>query len=480
MACSDRLYLGGAWVPSASGDWIEVENPATETVIGQVPGASETDVDAAVKPARSALAEWSAVAPVERAQFLRRIAAELHAREDTIAKLSVAEIGVPTDFAQLLHAAVPPLIFEAAAATAEGYCWEEPFGDALLMRHPVGVVGAITPWNFPLQDIACKAGAALAAGCTIVIKPSELAPLATFELASAAAEAGLPPGVLNLVTGTGPVAGAALATHPEVDMISFTGSTGTGRRVAELAGRTVKRLTLELSGKSACILADDLDGPALERAVRDTVGKAFVNSGQNCVALCRMLAPAALIPAVEALCAQAASEQVVGDPAAAGVTFGPLISATLRNRVVAAIRRALADGASVVTGGPEPPAGLERGYFVRPTVLSRVHPGMPVATEELFGPVIVLLPYHGDDEAVATANGTPFGLNAAVWSGDPDRALRIARRLHVGQVEVNGGSVDFVSPFGGCKQSGYGREMGRFGMEEYLSLKIVQPGGQHG
>jgi aldehyde dehydrogenase (NAD+) len=470
----DSLFIGGAWVASTRAGWIEVGNPATEAVIGRVPAGTREDVDAAARAARAALPAWSATATEERVRLLRGVAAGLQARLPEIASLIVEEVGMPLGLAMVMQAGVPPLIFETTATVAAAYPWEEPAGGGLLVREPVGVVGAITPWNFPLQDIACKVAAALAAGCTVVLKPSELAPLNAFHVAEAAAEAGLPPGVLNLVSGTGPVAGEALATHPEVDMISFTGSSRSGRRVAELAGRTVKRLTLELGGKSPCIILDDLDGAGLERAVLDGVAKAFLNSGQNCGALSRMLVPRSLEEAVEALAARAAEELVVGDPTAEGTGLGPVISAAHRDRVVAHVRKGIEEGAKLVTGGPEPPAGLKRGWFVRPTVLSRARPEMTVAQEEIFGPVLTLLAFDGDDEAVAIADGTPYGLNAAVWSADPERAARVARRLHVGQVEINGGELDLTSPFGGCKQSGYGREMGRFGLEEFLRVKTVQ------
>jgi aldehyde dehydrogenase (NAD+) len=333
------------------------------------------------------------------------------------------------------------------------------------------VVGAITPWNFPLQDIAVKVASALAAGCTVVLKPSEVAPLSAFRLAEVVHEVGLPPGVFNLVPGIGAVAGEALAAHPGVSMVSFTGSTRSGRRVAELAARTVKRVSLELGGKSPSIVLDDAD---LDWAVTDGVGKCFLNSGQSCAALSRLLVPRDRLADAETIAARAAEGFALGDPCADDTTMGPLASSEQREWVLGHIRRALADGARLLTGGLDPPVGLARGYFVRPTVFSDVTSDMAIAQEEVFGPLLSIMPYEGEAEAVAIANDTVYGLTASVWSADPERAVRMARQLRSGQVEINGGNFDLAAPFGGCKQSGYGREMGRLGLEEFLEVKSLQ------
>jgi aldehyde dehydrogenase (NAD+) len=361
--------------------------------------------------------------------------------------------------------------FGSVAQAAGEVAWEEETGNSLIVREAVGVVGAITPWNYPLHQIAAKVAPALAAGCTVVVKPSEVAPLNAFLLADILEELGLPDGVFNLVTGYGPVVGEALAAHPGVDMISFTGSTRAGRRVSEVASGTVKRVALELGGKSPNVILDDAD---LQEAITDGVGKCFLNSGQTCSALTRMLIPRDRLGEAEQIAAAVAEYFAPGDPFDPESKLGPLVSGAQRERVRGYIERGLAEGGKLLTGGATPPAGLERGYFVAPTVFSEVTPEMTIAREEIFGPVLVLMPYDDEDDAVRIANATDYGLAGGVWSGDEERAKRVARRIRTGQVEINGGAFNPQAPFGGFKQSGHGRELGRFGLEEFLAVKSLQ------
>jgi len=349
--------------------------------------------------------------------------------------------------------------------------WEEQIGNSLVVREPVGVVGAITPWNYPLHQIAAKVAPALAAGCTVVLKPSEVVPLNAFVLAEVIEQAGLPAGVFNLVTGVGPVVGEAVAAHPGVDMVSFTGSTRAGRRVSELAAATVKPVALELGGKSPNVILDDAD---LQTAIADGVSKCFLNSGQTCSALTRMLVPRERLAEAEQIAAAVAEHFTPGDPFAPETKLGPLVSDVQRERVRGYIRKGSEEGAKLVTGGEEPPDGLEQGYFVRPTVFSDVRTEMTIAQEEIFGPVLAIMPYDDEDDAVAIANDSQYGLAGGVWSADEERAKRVARRIRTGQVEINGGAFNPLAPFGGYKQSGHGRELGRFALEEFLTVKSLQ------
>jgi acyl-CoA reductase-like NAD-dependent aldehyde dehydrogenase len=349
--------------------------------------------------------------------------------------------------------------------------WEEEVGNSLIVREPVGVVGAITPWNYPLHQICAKVAPALAAGCTIVVKPSEVAPLNAFLLADVLDELGLPGGTFNLVTGLGPVVGEAMARHPGIDMISFTGSTAAGRRVSEAASATVKRVALELGGKSPNVVLDDAP---LEEAITDGVSKCFLNSGQTCSALTRMLVPRERLAEAEQIAKAVAEQFTTGDPFDPGTRLGPLVSDVQRERVRSYIRQGQEEGAKLVAGGADPPEGLERGYFVRPTVFSEVTPEMRIAQEEIFGPVLAIMPYDDEEDAVRIANATIYGLAGGVWSADEERAKRVARRIRTGQVEINGGAFNPLAPFGGYKQSGHGRELGRFGLEEFLQVKSMQ------
>jgi acyl-CoA reductase-like NAD-dependent aldehyde dehydrogenase len=464
-------YVGGAWVDPASAETIDVVNAATEEVMGRVPAGTPADVDAAVAAARAAFETWASVGVHDRADLCTAIGTRLQDRAEEIATLIAQELGCPLRIGMMVQAGLPAMSFMSMAALVDQLPWEHQLGNSLIVREPVGVVGAITPWNYPLHQIAAKVAPAITAGCTIVVKPSEVTPLNAYILAEIMDEVGVPPGVFNLVTGVGPVVGEAIAAHPDVDMVSFTGSTAAGRRVSEVAAATVKRVALELGGKSPNIILDDAD---LETAVVDGIRKCYLNSGQTCSALTRMLVPREALPMAEAIAQAAVSQTAVGDPFDPETALGPLVSDVQRARVRSYIDKGVAEGARLVCGGSEAPEGLERGYYVQPTVFSDVTPEMTIAREEIFGPVLAIMPYDGEEDAIAKANDTVYGLAGGVWSGDEERAKRVARRLRTGQVEINGGVFNPLAPFGGYKQSGHGRELGPYGIEEFLTIKSMQ------
>lgn len=465
-----KFYVDGEWVEPAGSGRLEVVNPTTEEPLGRIPEGEPADVDRAVSAARRAFQSFSASAPEERAEWLRRLARGLEERRDEIAQLIALEVGMPVQMAYAIQAGLPIKVLDSYAEILGEFPFEEEVGTSVVVREAVGVVGAITPWNYPLHQVVAKVAPALAAGATVVLKPSEVAPLTAFLFAELTEAAGLPPGVFNLVCGVGPVVGEALVAHPEVDMISFTGSTRAGKRVGAVAAETVKRVALELGGKSANLILDDADLP---RAVRTGVNNCFLNSGQTCSAWTRMLVPRDRQAEAVELARETAERFTVGDPLGR-VKLGPLVSKVQLERVRSYIRQGIEEGAKLVTGGPDLPAGLERGFFVRPTVFADVTHDMAIARNEIFGPVLSILPYDGEDEGVAIANDTPYGLAGAVWSSDPERARRVARRLRTGQVDVNGGRYNHLAPFGGYKQSGNGREFGKWGLEEYLETKSLQ------
>jgi aldehyde dehydrogenase (NAD+) len=464
-------YIDGGWVPSAEPGGIDVINPATQAVIDRVPAGSPADVDTAVEAARRAFGGWSATSAAERAERLDAARRLLEQRAAEVAATISADMGSPVQFARKVQVGTPLAVLASYVDLLARYDFGgERTGNALVVREPVGVVGAITPWNYPLHQLVAKVAAALAAGCTVVVKPSEVAPLAAYALADVFHETGLPAGVFNLVSGTGKIIGEAIAGHPGIDAISFTGSVQAGRRVAEIASATVKRVTLELGGKSANLILPDAD---LATAVKVGVAKAFINAGQTCNALTRMLVSAPSYAEAVELAVANVKRYPVGDPLDEQTRIGPLVSAAQRERVVGYIERGVAEGARLAAGGAERPPSLERGSYVLPTIFADVRPEMTIAREEIFGPVLSLLPYQTDQDAIAIANGTPYGLAAGVWSADQEHAVQIARQLRAGQVEINGGAFNVAAPFGGFGQSGYGRELGVAGLEEFLELKAL-------
>ena len=467
----EKQYIDGGWVPSSSPTSINVDNAATEETIARVPAGSAEDAGQAIRAARAAFGPWSSLPLEKRCEFLQVAADGLAARSDEIARAITAEVGMPLKLSQRIQAALPPQVMAGYACLAREFAFEERIGNSLVIKEPVGVVGAITPWNYPLHQVVAKVAPALAAGCTVVLKPSELAPLSAYVLAEVFHAVGLPRGVFNLVCGTGPTVGEAIAAHAEVDMVSFTGSTRAGKRVSELAAATVKRVALELGGKSPSIVLDDAD---LSRAVKGTINSCFLNSGQTCTALTRLLVPQSRYEEAARLAVETAKTFAPGDPMRDETRLGPLISRTQRERVRAYIRKGVEEGAELLLGGAEPPPGLERGYFVQPTVFGRVRPGMAIEQEEIFGPVLSIAGYRDEEDAVRIANDTIYGLAGAVWSADEERARRVARRIRAGKIDVNGGGFNVMAPFGGYKQSGHGREFGRYGLEEFLEVKSMQ------
>ena len=462
----DTIYVDGAWVPSTGTGRIEVVDPRTEQVAGYAPDGTAEDVDRAVRAARRAFDGWAATSVEERGKLLQRLKEALQARAEEVAEVVSLEMGAPPKIASAIMVGNPVAVLDSMATVLADFRWEEEVGNSLVIREPIGVVGAITPWNYPLHQVVAKIAPALAAGCTVVLKPSEVAPLSAYVLTELIHDVGFPPGVFNLVAGTGAVVGEAIAAHPDVDMVSFTGSVRAGKRVTQVAAETVKRVTLELGGKSASVVLDDVTGDALAKAVKVTVSNAFLNSGQTCSALSRLVVPRALHDEVAQLAAQAADAIVS--------KLGPMVSSAQYERVQGYIRAGVEEGARLVTGGEGRPEGVERGYYVRPTVFADVTTEMTIAREEIFGPVLSVMPYDDEADALRIANGTIYGLAGGVFSADPERAKAFARRMRTGQVDVNGGRFNFLAPFGGYKQSGNGRELGRYGFEEFLEVKSLQ------
>ena len=468
MTTYDRIYVDGTWVPSAGGETIDVIDATTEAVFATIPAGAPADVDRAVAAAKAAFPKWSEESPAERARLLARVAEGLEQRRDEIADVITHEVGMPKGQSAAIQVGTGIAAFATAAQLLGTFSFEDTT-NGLVVKEPIGVVGCITPWNYPLNQIGAKVAYALAAGCTVVLKPSEVAPVNAFLLAEIIDEAGFPAGVFNLVSGVGPVVGEAIAAHPDVDMVSFTGSTRAGRRVAELASQSIKRVALELGGKSPNVLLDDAD---FASAVKSGVAAAYANSGQTCSALTRMIVLRSRLAEVEQLARTAAESYTLGDPFADGTRLGPLISAVQRDRVRGYIDKGVEEGATLVTGGADAPDGLPTGYFVKPTVFSNVTRDMTIAQEEIFGPVLSIMPYDSEEEAVEIANDTQYGLAAAV-SGSEERAQRVARKIRAGQVRVNAGRFVGGAPFGGYKQSGLGREHGAYGLEEFLEVKAL-------
>ena len=472
MLVKDRFFIGGAWVAPAARESIDVHNAGNGEVMGRVPAGTAKDVDAAVRAAREAFAAWSETPVTERAAFLDKISAGLKARADELARTIAQEVGMPLKMASRIQVGLPIANFANYAKLVRDFSFENRVGNSVVVREPVGVVAAITPWNYPLHQITLKVAPALAAGCTVVLKPSEVAPFNAFVLAEVVESCGLPKGVFNLVTGDGQTAGEALVRHAGVDMISFTGSTRAGKRISELAAQDVKRVALELGGKSASIILDDAD---FATAVKSTVNGCYLNSGQTCTALTRMLVPQSRYDEAAKIASEVAKGFTVGDPLAETTKLGPLSSKAQLERVRNYIKKGVEEGAELVAGGPDTPEGVPAGgYYVKPTVFGRVRNNMTIAQEEIFGPVLSIIPYRDEEEAVRIANDTIYGLAGAVWSKDDARAQRVARRIRAGQVDVNGGAFNMNAPFGGFKQSGHGREAGVYGLEEFLEYKSLQ------
>jgi aldehyde dehydrogenase (NAD+) len=469
----DAFYIGGAWFPAGGRETLDVIDATTEEVVGTVSLGTADDVDRAVKAARAGFEAWSQTSVGERIEALRAITAGLQARAEEIAALVSREVGMPLGLSRMIQAGLPIMSFGSMVNLLDELDLEEQVGNSLIVREPVGVVGCITPWNYPLHQICAKVAPAIAAGCSVVVKPSEVTPLNAFVLAEVIDEAGvLPAGVFNLLPGYGPVVGEAMAAHPDVDMISFTGSTRAGKRVSEVASQTVKRVALELGGKSPYVVLPDTTD--MQQAVINGIQKCYLNSGQTCSALTRMLVPRERLPEVEAIAQAVAEATTIGDPFEETSALGPLVSDAQRSRVRDYIQKGIDEGAKLISGGPEAPEDSPTGYFVKPTVFSEVTPNMTIAREEIFGPVLSIIPYDSEDQAAEIANDTIYGLAGGVWSDDADHAKEFARRLRTGQVEINGATFNPLAPFGGYKQSGHGRELGHFGLDEYFEIKSIQ------
>jgi aldehyde dehydrogenase (NAD+) len=465
-----NFYIDGKWVSPAERRDFAVVNPATEEPIATISLGSAADVDRAVAAAKKAFETYSETSVEERLALLQRIIEVYKAKSSEMAEAISAEMGAPVSLARKAQAPAGLAHLAEVAKVLGQFKFEELKGSTLMRKEPIGVCGLITPWNWPMNQIACKVGPALAAGCTMVLKPSELAPLSAYLFAQILDAAGVPAGVFNLVNGDGPTVGAAIASHPDVAMVSFTGSTRAGVAVATAAAPTVKRITQELGGKSANIILDDAD---LGKAVREGVQTCFRNTGQSCNAPTRMLVPRSRMAEAASVAKQEAEATKVGDPRSEGTTIGPLVSRAQFEKVQRLIRQGIDEGATLVTGGGGLPEGISKGYFARPTVFSDVRNDMTIAREEIFGPVLCILPYEDEDDAVRIANDSPYGLSGFVTSGDVERARRVAKRIRAGNVHINGARIDFGGSFGGYKQSGNGREWGEAGLEEFLELKAV-------
>ena len=471
MNARESIYIDGKWVAASGEGTIEVVNPTTEQCIGSVPVGSAVDVESAVAAARAAFPAWSASSIEERIDVLNSISAALKERGEEIAQLITAEVGTPINYSRMAMVGTPRVVSRSYAKMLESFEWEEEVRNSLIVKEPIGVVAMITPWNFPLHQIIGKVAPALASGCTMVLKPSKEAPLNAFLLADILHEIGLPAGVFNLVSGHGRDIGETLAAHAEVDMVSFTGSTGAGVSVSQAAAPTVKRVTLELGGKSANIILDDAD---IAKAAKMAVYACFNNSGQECSSLSRLIVPAGARDEVVEVITATMQRYSVGDPNDESIRCGPMVSARQQESVAGYIASGLSEGATLVAGGEGMPEGLESGFFVQPTVFADVTSEMTIFREEIFGPVLTITTYETEEEAIALANDSEYGLSGGVWSGNEERAMRVARALRTGQVSINGGAFNISAPFGGYKLSGNGRELGIHGLEEFLEIKAIQ------
>ena len=471
MHTREHLYIDGSWAEPKGEGKIEVINPANEEIIGSVPVGSAADVEVAVAAAKAAFLEWSNTSIEERVDFLNMLSQAIKERTEELTELITSEVGTPINYCRGAMVGTPRVVTRSYAKILENYEWEEEVRNSLIVKEPIGVVAMITPWNYPLHQIIGKVAPAIAAGCTMVVKPSKEAPLNSFVLADIIHEIGLPAGVFNLVSGHGREIGEVLSNHPDVDMVSFTGSTGAGVRVSELAAPSVKRVTLELGGKSANIILDDAD---IAKAASASIHACFGNSGQECSALTRLLVPESKKQEIVEVITAKMEKYSVGNPMDESKRCGPMVSSRQQESVSSFIAAGIEEGATLLVGGLGMPDGLDKGYFVRPTVFSDVTPEMTIFREEIFGPVLSITTYSTDEEAVDLANDSEYGLSGGVWSGDEERALRVARQMRTGQVSINGGPFNISAPFGGYKLSGNGRELGVHGLEEFLEVKAIQ------
>lgn len=470
-----KFYINGEWIAPEGRKTLDVINPATEEPCAKISLGSRADVDAAARAARAAFDSFAATSREERLQFLQNILGVYQKRLPDLASAISEEMGAPMKLATRAQAASGLAHFQTAATILKDYPFEEQKTGFDLIKEPAGVVGLITPWNWPANQITCKVAPAIAAGCAMVLKPSEVAPISGYILTEILDEAGLPKGVFNMVNGTGPEVGAAISSHPEIDMVSFTGSTRAGVEVAKNAADTVKRVAQELGGKSANIILDDAD---LQKAVGHGVIACMTNSGQSCNAPTRMLVPESKLKDAEAIAKAVAEGVKPGDPQGEDTTIGPVASEAQWNKIQSFIEKGLAEGADLIAGGPGRPEGLDCGFYVKPTIFSSVSNDMTIAREEIFGPVLAIIPYKDEDHAISMANDTPYGLSGYVFSADIDRARAVAKKLRTGNVHINGAAPNFNAPFGGYKMSGNGREWGELGLEEFLETKaIINPAG---
>ena len=471
MHAREQLYIDGKWIDSLGKGSIDVINPATEEIIGRVPVGSTKDVDKAVVAAKSAFDSWSKSSVEERIELLNALSNAFKERGEELAQTITSEVGTPIGYSRVAMVGTPRVVSRSYAKILEDYVWEEEIRNSIICKEPIGVCAFITPWNFPLHQIIGKVAPAIAAGCTMILKPSKEAPLSAFILAEILDEIGLPAGVFNLVSGHGSEVGDYMSSHPDVDMVSFTGSTGAGVSVSQSAAPTIKRVTLELGGKSANVALEDAD-PVL--VAKKAIGACHQNSGQTCSALTRLIIPESMNKQVCDIIAEKNDSYLVGNPLDEETRCGPMVSLRQQLSVTEYIQSGIDEGANLISGGLGMPDGIEKGFYVKPTIFANVTPEMKIWKEEIFGPVLVITTYNTESEALKLANDSIYGLSGGVWSEDPDRAVNFAKKMRTGQVSVNGGSFNVSAPFGGYKLSGNGRELGTHGLDEFLEIKSIQ------